>query len=389
MSKEFDIVVFGATGFTGGLIAEYLAPRAAAEGITWAIAGRNAQKLEAVRSTLGASGPASVIVADATDAESLASLAGRTRLVIAAAGPYNMYGADLVLACAEAGTDYVDLTGEADFVRAMVDAHAETAARSGARIVHCCGVDSMPSDLGVHLLQTIAIERTGGPVARVKARVEQFKGAPSGGTVASIMNNMARAKADPRIAEILTNPLSLTPQGAGSEQPDQSTPTYDEELGTWATAFVMASINRKVVLRTNALLDHRHHRELRYDEMLVTGPGEDGRTLAEQLRASGGMPLGDSPPAPGEGPDRAQREAGSFRFVFRAPKVPELPAVTVSGDMDPGYGSTSKMVAEAAITLLRDVPDLPGGSWTPASAMADALRERLIAQKVLEFTTSG
>ncbi len=389
MSREFDIVLFGATGFTGGLIAEYLAPRAAAEGITWAIAGRNAEKLEAVRAKLGATGPGSVIVADATDPDSLASLAGRARLVIAAAGPYSLYGGGVVAACAEAGTDYIDLTGEANFVRAMIDAHAQTAARTGARIVHCCGVDSIPSDLGVHMLQTIAIERTGGPVARVKARVEEFKGAPSGGTIASIMNNLAQAKADPQTAKILGNPLSLTPDGSGPQQPDQTAPTYDEELGTWATAFVMASINRQIVHRTNALLEHRHHPELQYDEMLITGPGEGGRKAAEALRAAGGMPLGDSPPSPGEGPDRAQREAGSFRFIYRAPQSPELPAVTVSGDLDPGYGSTSKMVTEAAITLLRDVPALPGGSWTPAAAMGNALRERLIAHKVLEFRTSG
>lgn len=389
MAREFDIVLFGAAGFIGCIIAEYLAERAATEGIEWAIADINAEGLEKLTRELGDKGPAAHFVADAMDADSMAALAERTRVVLTCAGPYGRLGRHMVAACAAAGTDYVDLAGEATFVRDMIDAHAETAAGSGARLVHSCGVDSMPSDLGVHYLQSIAIDKTGGPVARVKGRVEDFQGALSGGTLASMHGEIERAQTDPRMANVLTNALSLTPAGTGPEQPDQDTPTYDEELGTWATAFMMASINRQIVHRTNALLDFRHHRELRYDEMFATGPGDEGKQKAIDLRPSGGIPVDETPPVPGEGPSREVREAGSFRFVFSAPESPDVPAVAVISDMDPGYGTTSKMCVEAAITLLRDTADLAGGSWTPASAMADALRARLIDQGVLEFKIRG
>ncbi|MEM7321640.1 MAG: saccharopine dehydrogenase NADP-binding domain-containing protein [Actinomycetota bacterium] len=388
-NRDLDIVIYGATGFTGGLVAEYLQKRASEEGLAWAMAGRNQEKLEQRRSEVGADPSTPIIVADSADADALAALAARTRVVLATAGPFARYGTGLVAACAEHGTDYVDITGEANFVRSMMDAHAATAAANGARIVHCCGVDSMPSDLGVHLLQTELINRTGSPADRIKSRVIDFTGAASGGTIASIMDGVARAQEDPEAAALLRSPFALTPDFAGPEQPDPTTPALDDDLGVWVTNFIMASINTQIVHRTNLLLDHRHSADLRYDEMLVTGPGDNGEQLARDLQATGGIPLDGALPAPGEGPSREQREAGSFHFTFHAPGVEQAPVVGVTGDLDPGYGSTSKMVTEAAITLLRDVPDLAGGSWTPASAMAEPLRDRLTAQGVLGFTVDG
>lgn len=386
-TTDIDVVIYGATGFTGQLIAEEFKPRADALGLRWAIAGRNEAKLQSVHDELALGDDVEIIVADSDDDASLAALVERTRLVIAAAGPYQLYGTGMVAACAASGTHYVDLAGEPAWIRLMIDAHHETAASTGARIVHCCGVDSIPSDLGVHLLQTLMIEASGSPADRVKGRVLDFTGAASGGTVASIMTSISAAMEQPELAKLATDPFALAPGHDGPAQPDMATPAYDDEIGAWVTSFVMAAINTKVVHRSNQLLGHRHHPDLRYDEMLVVGDGDEGQAAAIELAPSGGMPLTGDIPQPGEGPDRAQREAGSFTLRFTASHDGGTIGVDVTGHQDPGYGATSKMISDAAITLLLDVPDAPGGSWTPAAVMADELRKRLTDNGVLTIST--
>lgn len=383
-ASDFDIVVYGATGFTGALVAEYLDGIASEQGLRWAIAGRNAEKLAALRAELS-DAAVGVIVADATDADAVTAMAAQTRLVIATAGPYLRTGEAIVKACAATGTDYVDLCGEADFMRQMIDSYSDTAAASGARIVFSCGFDSLPSDLGVHLAQTTAIERTGEPIGYIKGRVLDFAGGASGGTIASIGSTIQHAMSDPAIAKLLGSPYAVTPGFEGPRQPDGDSPRYDEEYDSWATSFVMASINTKNVHRSNLLLGHQYGEDFLYDEMIATGPGEEGKAAAEALAASGGIDMSGDLPAPGEGPSLEEREAGHFtiRFHGATPSGEEV-AVTVRGFKDPGYGCTSQMISQAAMTLLAS-EDLAPGFWTPAAAMGPALIEAMTSAGVLAF----
>lgn len=384
-ADDIDITLYGASGFTGGLIAEYLAERSRQDPtFTWALAGRNAEKLDGVHSRLGLDESTAVIVADGDDQAALTGMAERSRVVIAAAGPYQLYGSKVVAACARTGTDYVDLCGEPNWMRAMIDEHSADAERTGARIVFSCGFDSVPFDLGVFVLESLALEHFGSPISRVKGRVLDMRGSASGGTVASMMATMSAAGADPEVAMLLVDPFALTPSFAGPEQPAGTVPVLDEDLGTWAAPFVMAIINTKVVHRTNALLGHRYGADLRYDEMVVTGPGDEGEAAANDLGQTGGMLGGDGSLEPGDGPSREERDAGGYLLAFTgALDDGRAVRVTVAGDQDPGYGSTSKMIAESALCLLRDDVGTGGGIWTPAAAMGPELIERLRRRSVL------
>ncbi len=382
-AQKIDVTVYGASGFTGKLVAEYLADRHRRDpDFSWAMAGRNQGKLEAVQAELGTDVP--TIVADADRPETVAALAERSKVVIAVVGPYQLYGSALVEACARTGTDYVDLCGEPAWMRQMIDAHGPVAAESGARIVMSCGFDSIPSDLGVFMLQSLAREHLGGPLERVKGRVLDLKGGMSGGTVASMMATMNAGAADPEIARLMVDPFALTPGFKGPRQPPGNASSYDEDLDSWAGPFVMAIINTKVVHRTNALLGHPYGAGFVYDEMVSTGPGDQGEQAAGRL----GMSLGGSGtlPGPGEGPTRDQREAGHFRIQFSGSRDGRTASVTVAGDMDPGYGSTSGMISESALCLLMDDVQADGGMSTPAAAMGSKLIDRLRAAEVLTFS---
>ncbi len=402
-TSEFDVVVWGATGFTGRLVAEYLYERYGASGeLRWAMGGRNESKLSAVRDEIGADG-VPLLVGDAGDPASLDALAAQTRVVCTTVGPYAKYGSELVAACARQGTHYCDLAGEAQWIRRMIDAHEETAARSGARIVHCCGFDSIPSDLGVHFLQREAVARHGEPCEEVKLRVRAMKGGASGGTAASLMLVVEAAREDRRIARVLKNPYSLNPEGEreGPDRPDQQGAAYDEDVDAWTGPFVMAAINGKVVRRSNAVQGYPYGRDFRYSEAVITGPGLAGHAKALALTAGlGGLLVGAAfapsryllnrfvLPSPGEGPSRQQRENGFFnlRLIGRYADGRRLRA-TVTADRDPGYGATSGMLAEAAVCLAQDVPRerVAGGFWTPASALGDPLIERLRARAGMGF----
>jgi short subunit dehydrogenase-like uncharacterized protein len=384
--SELDLVVYGASGFTGRLVAEYLATAYCADkSLRWAMAGRNPDKLASVRAEIGAPDSIALIAADGGDPASLADMVERTKVVITTVGPYQLYGSGLVAACAAAGTDYVDLCGEPAWMRQMIDAHDKAARDSGARIVFSCGFDSIPFDLGVLFLQNAARERLGAAVPRVKGRVRKMKGTFSGGTAASLRATMEAAAKDPRILDLLRDPFSLAPGFKGPPQPSGMKPEEDTALGSWVAPFIMAAINTRNVHRSNFLMRHAYGREFVYDEMLVTGPGEKGQAMANAIAADRSMMRGDGP-KPGEGPSKAEREAGHYDVLFigEAADGRSIRAA-VTGDRDPGYGSTSKMIAESALCLVRDVAEGPGGIWTPAAVMGVPLIKRLTAHAGLTF----
>ena len=384
--KQFDIAVFGATGFTGRLVAEYLAKQyPAGSGLSWAMVGRSKAKLEAVRDEIGAPKETPLVVADASDPASIKALVESAKVVLTTVGPYQLYGNELVAACAEAGTDYVDLCGEPAWMRQMIDKHEAAAKASGARIVFSCGFDSIPSDLGVFLLQEEAKKKFGAPCTEVKGLVRSMKGTFSGGTAASMKATMAAAMQDRAVIQHLKNPFSLANDFEGPKQPSGSKVIYDEDIGAWLTPFVMAVINTKNVHRSNALMGHAYGDDFVYSEMVVTGPGESGEAVARKLASNNAM-MSEDGPKPGEGPSKEEREAGSFDILFLGKTAKgETLKLAVTGDIDPGYGSTSKMISEAAICLIKDCADTGSGVWTTAPAMGHALIDRLRNKAGLTF----
>ena len=390
--REFDIVVWGATGFTGRLVAEYLLEVYGTDSFRWALGGRSQRKLEEVRRELGADLP--LLLGDAGDAASMRSLAERTRVVCTTVGPYSLYGSNLVSGCAKSGTHYCDLTGEIHWMRRMIDAHQDAAAASGARIVFSCGFDSIPSDLGVFFVQREMNARHGVPSPHVKGRVEAFTGTFSGGTIATMLNMLEEAGRDPEVMRLNNDPYALNPEGqrSGPDRRDPLLPAWDEDFGQWTTPFVMAALNAKVVRRSNALLGYGYGTDFRYDESLLMGPGPLG--FAKAVGAAAGTGAGLAAmllppvrrlaarwlPAPGAGPTPEQRERGFWDLRLLAVH-PDDPAKNLSarltGDRDPGYGSTSKMLGESAVCLLQDSLSSAGGMLTPAAAMGLPLLARL------------
>ena len=389
-SSKFDIVVYGATGFTGQLVAEYLAKNYKSDsGLKWALAGRSKDKLASVRDGIGAPADTPLIVADAGDPVSLKAMVAQAKSIITTVGPYQLYGSELVAACAAAGTDYLDLCGEPLWMRKMIDAHEAAAKASGARILFSCGFDSIPFELGVYFLQQAAKKALGAPVSRVKGRVRAMKGTFSGGTAASARATFAAVANDLSLVSMVQDPFVLTPGFDGPKQPRGNKPLLDEDLGSWTAPFVMATINTRNVHRSNLLMNFPYGKDFVYDEMVLTGPGEQGEANAkkvvaavnaERMGASGGGPK------PGEGPSKEEQENGLYDllFVAIAPDGKQVRAA-VKGDRDPGYGSTSKMISECAICLLRDTPDVPAGIWTPGAAMGDRLIKRLVDHAGLTF----
>lgn len=399
-AQEFDVVVYGATGFTGRLVAEHLMRVYGAEGaVRWAMAGRDEEKLKAVRTEIGAPYKLPIIVAGATDSNALDALAHRTRVVITTVGPYQRYGEGLLAACAKAGTDYVDLCGEPNWMAAMIAKYEKTAKESGARIVFSCGFDSIPFDCGVWFLQREAKARFGQPLKDVRGRVRKMKGTFSGGTMASMLATFEAIRREPGLAARMMDPFLLSPERV-APQPDGETPIEDADIGSWSAPFVMASINTKNVHRSNALAGYPYGRDFTYSEMMLTGPGAKGKQRANAVVSQSRMQralLGFAPtralltqfalPKPGQGPSKEEREAGMYDVLYvGATADGRSLRASVSGDKDPGYGSTSKMISEAALTL-NDVSrqTTPGGVWTPAAAMGDALIARLQEKAGLKF----
>lgn len=401
-NRPFDLIVFGATGFTGRLVVEYLHNVYGVGGpVKWAIAGRNLRKLAALRDELGIAADLPLRVADAGDAAALDKLVQQARVVLTTVGPYQRHGQVLVNACASAGTDYVDLCGEPGWMAKMIPLLQGPAQASGARIVFSCGFDSVPFDLGVLFLQHHARLRFGVPLERVHGRVKTLQGGYSGGTAATLLATLEQARRDPQFARTLADPFALTPGFKGPPQPDDGIAAWDSLAESWTAPFVMAPINTKNVHRTHALLGHPWGKGFVYSERMLTGQGRPGEQRARQLARRARLRntlLGLAPtrvlirrlalPKPGTGPTLEQREQGRYelQFIGRT-AMDKVLSATVRGDRDPGYGSTAKIVSEAALCLAerQDRSQTPGGVWTPGAAMGLALIERLQAHAGLTF----
>ncbi len=401
-NREYDVVVFGATGFTGQLVAEYLLGRYGVDGeVRWAMAGRSLGKLEQVRDELKAS-TIPLLTADSGDMDSLTELASKTRVVCSTVGPYALYGSGLVEACVQQDTDYCDLTGEVQWMQKMISAHQATAAASGARIVHTCGFDSIPSDMGVLFLQNEMRQRHGVAACHIKYRVVGFSGAFSGGTAASMINMMEEAGRDKNLRKVLADPYALNPPGAprGDDVNDQTGAVYDEDFERWTLPFMMAVINTRVVRRSNALMNSAYGEDFRYDEAVLAAKGQGAlkSKLAAAAMTAGTASLAIAPlravakrllPSPGEGPSKKRQEKGYFDILLHGAHPTDRDkdmTVRVTGDRDPGYGSTSKMLGEAAVCLAKDQLECGGGFWTPASAMGQQLIDRLQENSGLTFS---
>ncbi len=399
--RRLDLVVFGATSFVGQILCRHLVERHGTEGsLRWAIAGRSATKLDEVAASSGAD--VERIVVDASDVAGLLTLAESTRVVVSTVGPYALYGSPLVAAVAASGTDYCDLTGEPQWMRRMIDAHTAEAEASGARIVHASGFDSIPSDVGVWFTQQGATEQFGQPCSRIDMRVESMKGGASGGTIASMLNLLEEAASDPALRKALADPYLLAPPDhrTGPSQPELTHPARDERTGQWLAPFVMAGVNTRVVQRSHALLGRPWGQEFRYRETMAMGSGPLGAAKASGLSAGvltmmGLGALGPTRkvltrvlPKPGEGPSPAAQAKGSFDIRFTGTTFDGRTIETqVTGDRDPGYGSTAKMLGETAVAFLDlSRTDVPGGFWTTSTAFGDRLIERLEAHAGLRFS---
>lgn len=404
-TDSLDLTLYGATSFVGQILTRYLWQRHGQAGsLRFALAGRSQAKLEALRASLGDGAQhLPLLVADAADDAALTRICKASRAVVSTVGPYALYGEPLVRACAQTGTDYCDLTGEPQWIRRMLDLHGDQAQRSGARIVHCCGFDSIPSDLGVAFLQHHAQARYGAPATEVSMRVKAARGGFSGGTIASMLNAVKEATQNPELRRELANPYSLCGPGAApkTRQRVLRGAAYDRDHQAWIAPFVMAPINTRIVQRSHSLLGRPWSDEFRYDEAMIVGRGLKGRASAN-LTATGisafmlASALAPTRyllerfvlPAPGDGPSPAKQEAGFFdlRFVGRTADG-ELIRAKVTGDRDPGYGSTAKMLGEAAALLAVGLPKSAraGGFWTPSTAFGLDLIRPLAEHAGLRF----
>lgn len=381
--RELDLVIFGASGFTGRLVAEHVAR--ASDKPRWAIAGRNAAKLEA----LGLGVP--VLVGDAHDRASLDAIVRRAKVVCSTAGPYAKYGSELLAACAEAGTHYCDLTGEPQWLRRMIDAHHARAVETGARIVNSCGFDSIPSDLGTWALQQEFIARYGRPASSVLALYGESSGSVSGGTVASGLGTAAEASADREVRKLLSNPYAFDPDPHAPRPhvPDEKSIGWEPRLGMFTIPFIMAAYNTRIVRRSHALADFPWGQDFTYREVMST-PGS-ARGLAMAVAFTGGLAalafamkrprlrelLAKRAPQPGEGPSAERRARGHWKVRFIGEDRGDRLIYVAADRADPGYGSTAKMLGESALCLALDPLVSQGGLITPSIAMGGFLLERL------------
>ena len=406
-NRPYAVILYGATSFVGQITAHYLtnflsnAKNKDGSNITWAIAGRDEDKLNTLQSKLESK--VDIIIANSKDPASLDDMTKQTQVIISTVGPYLKYGEPLIKSCAENGTDYVDLTGEAIFIKDMMDKYQDTAKQSGARIVNSCGFDSIPSDLGVYFLQEKAEEKFGETCNVINMRVKAAKGGISGGTIASMASIFEEAGEDKSRRKQVANPYLLNDdaEAPNVRQDNVSKPKYDSNHKRWLAPFVMATINTRIVHRSNQLLSYEYGRDFKYDEAMWMQDGVKGKlssyamsagllgfATAMMIKPSRELLSKHVLPKAGSGPSKDEQENGYFdiRHFGKTAKNDTI-TVKVTGDKDPGYGSTSRMIAQAALCLAQDVSkeDVGGGFWTPASAMGDNLISRLEEHSGLSF----
>ena len=382
-TKKYDFIVFGATGFTGKLVVEYLVERYLGNPeIKWALAGRNLEKLKSVAKSKNVPDDICLFTADSNDKTSVENLVSKTRCILTVVGPYQLYGNNIIESCAKSGTDYVDLCGEPGWMHEKINELSDISKESGSRIVFSCGFDSIPFDLGVLFLQNEIIKRFNKPAPNVRGRVRAMNGEFSGGTAASLGATMSALKEKPELFAVLANPFALSNGFIGPDQPADNKPVYDEKLDSWVAPFFMAPINTKNIHRSNALMDHIYGEDFCYNEMWIQGTGDKGKAAADFISKSN--PLNNAP-QPGEGPSRESRENGNYDLLFCGDIDDKSIHVSVTGDMDPGYGSTSKMITESAVCLVKECDELKGGIYTSASSMGTKLIKRLVDNAGLTF----
>ena len=382
-TKKYDFIVFGATGFTGKLVVEYLVERYLGNPeIKWALAGRNLEKLKSVAKSKNVPDDICLFTADSNDKTSVENLVSKTRCILTVVGPYQLYGNNIIESCAKSGTDYVDLCGEPGWMHEKINELSDISKESGSRIVFSCGFDSIPFDLGVLFLQNEIIKRFNKPAPNIRGRVRAMNGEFSGGTAASLGATMSALKEKPELFAVLANPFALSNGFIGPDQPADNKPIYDEKLDSWVAPFFMAPINTKNIHRSNALMDHIYGEDFCYNEMWIQGTGDEGKAAADFISKSN--PLSNAP-QPGEGPSRESRENGNYDLLFCGDIDDKSIHVSVTGDMDPGYGSTSKMITESAVCLVKECDDLKGGIYTSASSMGTKLIKRLEDNAGLTF----
>ena len=406
-NTKYDIIIYGATSFTGKLVLEYFFKNYLNDNnLSWAIAGRDHEKLKQVltktiKNNPGYNPKIPIIIADAQNQSSLNELAKQAKVILTTVGPYAKYGSKLVSACVENGTDYCDLAGETHWIRKMIDRHQEKAEQTGARIIHACGFDSIPSDMGVFYMQEAAREKFQEPLIKIQLFVKAMRGGASGGTIASILNAITEGGADRDIARTISHPYGLNPKDkqTGPDKRDQNNVIHNHDLDCWTAPFIMASINTRIVRRSNALMNFNYGRNFSYTESTICGKKASGWIKAVLLTLVLGLfVLGSANhitrkyliekllPKPGQGPSKKQRNNGFFKLIMLGrTKNDERLSIEVTGDRDPGYGSTSKILSETAICLASDKIDTKGGIWTPASALGKKLILRLQTNAGMTF----
>ena len=404
-NKSLDIILFGATSFVGKITTQYLLTEVGlGNGIKWGIAGRSLKKLQQLKLQLGPEADEiPVILADSADSASLTKMCQQSRVVLSTVGPYALYGEYLVEACVNNGNDYCDLTGEAYWIKKMLDKYQLRAQKTGARIINCCGFDSIPSDLGVYFLQQVSLEKLGITCPDVRLRVKAMKGGVSGGTVASGIEMAKAVQKDPSLRRKMGNPYLLCqPHIATVKQPRVLKPTFDKDFEAWSAPFIMETINSRIVLRSNNLQQYTASNNFTYGEAVLTGQGKKGyfRAWAITLGLASFAVASKNKflrcllqkfilPKPGEGPSYEQQINGFFDLRILGTNNQKTVMVKVTGDSDPGYGCTAKMLTQAGLCMAFDVSksELPGGFWTPASAMHNKLINRLVTSAGMTFET--
>ena len=414
--RAYTVVLYGATSFVGQITAHYLAQflteqkpnEDASHSVTWAIAGRDEDKLKKLQDEIvskqgNKADKVAIIIANSNDEASLDAMTKQTQVLISTVGPYLKYGEPLIKFCAQNGTDYVDLTGEAIFIKDMLDKYQDTAKQSGARIVNSCGFDSIPSDLGVYFTQQQAQDKFNQACETIHMRVKAAKGGVSGGTIASMGTIFEEVGEDKARRKQVANPYLLNDDtdAPTTRQKNISKPEYDDDHKRWLAPFVMAVINTRIVHRTNQLLSYEYGREFKYDEAMWMQDGVKGKLMSYGLSAgllgfASAMMFKPSRellskhvlPKSGSGPSKSEQENGFFDIRFFGTTAKQDTINTkVTGDRDPGYGSTSRMLAQSALCLAQDISqeDVAGGFWTPATAMGDKLIQRLEEHAGLSF----
>ena len=396
--KQFDIIIWGASSFTGQLVTEYLFNKYGSSKIKWAIAGRNLDKLERIRSEV-ADKNIPIFIADSFDEDSLSKFVKKTNVVCSTVGPYSLYGTKLVKLCVENNTNYCDITGEAHWIRTIIDSFHEKAKSKKIKIVNSCGFDSIPSDMGVYFIQN-EIKKVYKNYARsIKMRVAGIRGGISGGTYGSINNLLKEAYADKSVFKVLNNPYGLNPKDkmVGSDKKDLRKIIFDKESNSWIYPFIMAGINTKIVRRSNALSNFQYGKDFRYEEAMMSGRGISGFWKAilaifplamVSLNPNSFLKkiVNSYMPKPGEGPGIDKRKNGFYNLRFYITIDEKRKAFAkVIGDSDPGYGSTSKMLAESALCLAFDKLPEKYGVLTPSVAMGDSLLKRLQNNAGIDF----